>query len=255
MKILIVEDDKKLNEGIKLALKSDELEFVQAFNLKEAKEEIKTRDDNRTTDEVPSGLPDLIVLDINLPDGNGLDWLKYIRTQKLPIRVIMITANNMETDIVTGLELGADDYITKPFSLMVLRARVNVQIRNIESQVGNRDAGAGTTKAIMGINDDGKIKIDHFSFDFNKMQFDVSGYLIELSKTEQRLLRSLLENRGRVITREKLIDRVWSGETEYVDEHALTVSIKRLRDKLEKDSSNPIYIKTVYGIGYTWAVS
>jgi DNA-binding response OmpR family regulator len=142
----------------------------------------------------------------------------------------------LETDVFTGLELGADDYITKPFSLMILRARVNVQLRKLCTATQE------------------KIFIDDFMFDFNKMQFFVKGNAIELSKTEQRLLRILLDNKGATVNRSTLIDKVWNGDTEYVDEHALTVSIKRLRDKLGENSSEPTYIKTIYRIGYSWAV-
>lgn len=221
--ILIVEDDKKLNEGIRLALKNHDYSFCQCQTLKEARKVLKKQE------------PALILLDVNLPDGNGVEFVKEIRrTSQVP--VILLTVNNMELDIVTGLEAGANDYITKPFSLMVLRARVAVQLRN----------SGGISQ--------GRIQIEDFSFDFEKMEFTRSGIPIELSKTEQRLLRLLCENKGATLKRSYLIDTVWQGDTEYVDEHALTVAVKRLRDKLEEDSGNPQYIKTVYGIGYTWAV-
>lgn len=222
-KILIVEDDKKLNDGIRLALKSNETEIIQSRTLTLAGEEMK------------KASFDLIILDLNLPDGNGLDFLTKIR-QFSETPVIILTANNLETDIFTGLELGADDYITKPFSLMVLRARVNVQLRKSSNAAQD------------------EIIIDEFIFDFKKMQFYVKGEVIELSKTEQRLLRILLDKKGATVNRSTLIDEIWSGESEYVDEHALTVSVKRLRDKLGENPSKPKYIKTVYGIGYSWAV-
>ncbi len=222
-KILFIEDDKKLNDGIRLALKSNEIQFFQVFTLSEGLKFIKKEK------------IDLILLDVNLPDGNGIDFLKELRKNSR-IPVILITINNMELDIVTGLEAGANDYITKPFSLMVLRARVAVQLRNNQDKKENN------------------FIIDEFSFDFDKMEFFKKGKIVELSKTEQRLLRLLCENRGATMKRSYLIDSVWSGDSEFVDEHALTVTIKRLRDKLEEDSSNPKYIKTVYGIGYTWAV-
>ena len=151
------------------------------------------------------------------------------------VPILLITVNNMELDIVTGLEAGANDYITKPFSLMVLRARGSVWLRGKSGQTDH-------------------FRQDSFDFDFRKMEFRREGRLVELSKTEQRLLRVLCENRGATVKRSALIDRVWQGDSEYVDEHALTVTIKRLRDKLELDSANPDYIRTVYGIGYTWAV-
>ena len=217
-KILIIEDDRKLNDGIKIALKSDDYEFEQCGRLSDARACLKAEG------------KDLILLDVNLPDGNGIDFLKELR-QYSQVPVILITVNNMELDIVTGLEAGANDYITKPFSLMVLRARVAVWLRNVPKS--------------------GSIFVqDGYWFDFEKMVFLKNDILVELSKTEQKLLRLLCENRGATLKRSYLIDEVWQGETEFVDEHALTVTMKRLRDKL----GQPGFLKTVYGIGYIWAV-
>lgn len=216
-KILIVEDDKKLNDGIKLALRS-EYRCEQAFTLQEAKEYY---------DKEKFGL---ILLDVNLPDGNGFDFMEAVRkTDSIPI--ILLTANKMEMDIVSGLELGANDYITKPFSLAVLRARVAVQFRD---KTANSNL----------------FRVGDFRFDFQKMEFYKKDNFIELSKTEQRLLRCLIENIGSNVKREQLIDDVWQGDNEFVDEHALTVVINRLRNKLGDEQQD--YIKTVYGIGYTW---
>lgn len=220
--ILIIEDDEKLNNGIRLALKDESCAFFQCRTLKDARELLKAKEVS------------LILLDINLPDGNGIDFVKEVRRySETPI--ILITVNNMEIDIVTGLEAGANDYITKPFSLMVLRARVAVQLRHKEKEKK-------------------RIQVDRFTFDFERMEFYRDGKAVELSKTEQRLLRLLLDNRGKILKRSYLIDCVWQGETEYVDEHALTVAVKRLRDKLEEDPKNPVYIRTVYGVGYMWVV-
>ena len=212
-----------MNNGIRLALRNESYSFSQCRTLKDAREVLRAR-------EVA-----LILLDVNLPDGNGIDFVREVR-EKCQTPVLLITVNNMELDIVTGLEAGANDYITKPFSLMVLRARVAVWLRQREERTKSR------------------IQIDGFDFDFERMEFYRDGQAVELSKTEQRLLRLLCENRGATLKRSYLIDSVWQGETEFVDEHALTVAVKRLRDKLETDSGNPDYIKTVYGIGYTWAV-
>jgi Response regulators consisting of a CheY-like receiver domain and a winged-helix DNA-binding domain len=223
LEILIVEDDEKLNNGIRLALKNESYTFSQCRTLKDAREVLRTR-------KVA-----LILLDVNLPDGNGIDFVREVRA-KSQTPVLLITVNNMELDIVTGLEAGANDYITKPFSLMVLRARVAVWLR--EREEGKKS----------------RVQIDGFDFDFDRMEFYRDRQAVELSKTEQKLLRLLCENRGATLKRSYLIDSVWQGETEFVDEHALTVAVKRLRDKLEADSKNPDYIKTVYGIGYTWAV-
>ncbi len=223
-KILIIEDDLSLSNGIVLALKDSELAFVQVQDLRSARSETE------------SAAFDLIILDINLPDGNGLDFLKALRRTS-PVPVIILTANDLETDEVTGLELGADDYITKPFSLMVLRARVQARLRS--SALAPFDPA----------------QIDGFLFSFAKMEFIKNGAPIDLSKTEQKLLRILIENRGHTLTRAQLVDAIWTEAAEYVDENALSVTVKRLRDKLEDTPSSPKYIKTVYGIGYTWAVT
>jgi DNA-binding response OmpR family regulator len=183
--ILIIEDDAALSNGIVLALKDDDCAFVQAYDLATAKKQIK------------SNSFDLIILDVNLPDGNGLDLLADIR-KTLDLPVIVLTANDMETDIVTGFELGADDYITKPFSLMVLRARVGVQLRKVKKQL---------SKTIL---------IDKFSFSFEKMEFLKSGKPVELSKSEQKLLRVLIENRGNTVSRADLVDKIWTDAAEIV---------------------------------------
>ena len=221
--ILIVEDDDTLAQGIRLALQSPEIAVTICGTLGSAAELLC------------DSFFHLLILDINLPDGSGLDLLRSIRqTSTMPI--ILLTANDLETDIVGGLESGADDYITKPFSLAVLRARVHAQLR--------RDAPAGS----------GVVEIDGFRFDFDRMEFRCSGQIVELSKTEQKLLRLLVENRGRTLSRTLLVDRVWTDGAEYVEENALSVAMKRLRDKLEGNPSKPKYLKTVYDIGYTWAV-
>lgn len=220
--ILIIEDDIALSEGISIALNNDGYNFFQSFDINSAREEIKMRK------------LDLILLDINLPDGNGLTLLKEIR-DKISIPIIILTANDLETDIVTGLELGADDYITKPFSLMVLRARVNTQLRRT-------------------LNSNKQIIIDDFIFNFETMEFSKDKQSIELSKTEQKLLKILLENKGMILNRQTLSDKIWNDSADYVDPNALSVTIKRLRDKLEENPSKPRYIKTIYGIGYMWVV-
>lgn len=222
-RILIVEDDRALGDGVRLALQHPELEAVLCRTLAEARPALECQ---------PF---DLAILDVNLPDGSGLELLRQLR-QSSSLPVILLTANDMETDIVTGLESGADAYITKPFSLAVLRARVNAQLRRGEPAAD-------------------RVDLPPFSFDFGRMEFRKDGVLIELSKTEQKLLRLLVENRGRTLTRAALVDRVWTDGAEYVDENALSVTVKRLRNKLEDIPSRPQYLKTVYGLGYTWTAT
>ncbi|MBU5306954.1 response regulator transcription factor [Clostridioides mangenotii] len=219
--ILIIEDDKTLNKGILLTLKQPDIEIKQAYNLEDAIQTLK------------NGNVDLILLDVNLPDGDGFDFCKNIK-EKSDIPVIFLTACDLELDIVTGLELGADDYITKPFSLMVLRARVMAALRRSEKKKGQVEI----------------FEIGDMVLDFGKLEYFKKNKKLTLSKTEQKLLKILANNKNQVLTREQLIDRVWSGEGEFVDENALTVNIKRLREKIEDDKSNPNYIKTIYGIGY-----
>lgn len=221
--LLVVEDDRALSSGICLALKGEGTSLTQCFDLSSARRQLSNQSF------------DLIILDINLPDGSGLDFLQELRRAGTT-PVILLTANDLETDIVAGLELGADDYITKPFSLAVLRARVNAQLRRT-------------------VHPENRVSLDAFQFDFDRMEFSKGGMAVELSRTEQKLLRMLVENRGQTLRREQLVDRIWTDGADYVDENALSVTVKRLRDKLEDVPSRPAYIKTVYGIGYTWAVN
>lgn len=219
--ILILEDDEDLSDGIRMSLESPEFCFTCCHTISEAK---KALDFNKF---------DLLILDISLPDGSGLDFCKEIRkTSHVP--VVLLTAKDMELDIVIGLECGADDYITKPFSLMVLRARIRALLR--------RNLTANKREYRNSV----------FLFIFETMEFYKNGVQIELSRTEQRILYLLVSNPNRILTRERLLEWVWPEGTEYVEDNALSVGIRRLRDKLEDDSSNPTYIKTVYGKGYVW---
>ena len=220
--ILIIEDDTALSTGLARALSSDTVTAENCNSIQTARTKINNASYS------------LIILDVNLPDGNGFDFLREIK-QTLSTPVIMLTANDMESDIVTGLEQGADDYITKPFSLAVLRARVQTQLRR-----AHIDSSLNT-------NNNRYISGDYI-FDFDKMEFYYKGNTVELSKTEQKLLHILTENAGTTLTRSRLIDFIWTDGAEYVDENALSVAIKRLRDKLSAQNR----IKTVYGIGYMW---
>lgn len=221
-KLLLVEDDLALGQGVRLALQTEDRPVTLCRTLAQARQALEG--------EGPFALA---ILDVNLPDGSGLTFLEEVRG-RLP--VILLTANDWETDIVAGLELGAEDYITKPFSLAVLRARMNAQLR--------RSRGESSTVAQVG----------PFTFDFGRMEYRKHGRLVDLSKTEQKLLRLLVQSRGTTLTRADLVDRIWTDGAEYVDENALSVTVKRLRDKLEDTPSKPQYLKTVYGVGYTWAV-
>lgn len=211
--ITIIEDDTALNNGIALALKSSGYSFLQLHSLSEF-------DINKHTD--------LLLLDVNLPDGSGFDLLGKIR-EVSDMPVIILTANDLEMDEVMGLELGADDYITKPFSLMVLRARID---KVLKSSKKSSDSYAD----------------DRYRFDFDKLEFFCGDAPVELSKTEQKLIKLLVKNKGRTLTRDFLMNRIWTDGAEYVDENALSVTVNRLRRKLDAGDR----IKTVYGVGYSW---
>ena len=215
-KILIIEDDNSLSAGLCRALSNDKTETAAAENIRTAKSALASHSFS------------LVILDANLPDGNGFDFLREIKS-KYSLPVIMLTANDLESDIVSGLEQGADDYITKPFSLAILRARVNAQLRRKETERKKYICGG-------------------FVFDFERMEFYVNGSPAELSKTEQKLLRLLTDNAGITLSREMLVDRIWTDGAEYVDENALSVAVNRLRSKLGAQKN----IKTVYGAGYMW---
>ena len=217
--ILIIEDDTTLNQGLCKALADENRKTVSCENIADAKAQLAL------------GTVSLVLLDINLPDGNGIEFLREVKAENGALPVILVSANDTDADIVAGLEQGADDYITKPFSLSVLRARVNTQLRKIAPEP-SKDV----------------YEDDTYRLDFHAMQFAYQGTLVELSKTEQKLLRILVENAGRVVKREQLIDAIWTDGAEYVDENALSVAVKRIRDKLDASEC----IKTVYGLGYRW---
>lgn len=218
-RILLLEDDEALGSGICMALETPNCTVTHCSTRLQA---IKI---------LQGVVFDLLILDINLPDGSGLELLRTLRQNGTSTPAILLTANDLELDEVTGLEAGADDYITKPFSLAVLRARVNAQLRRSVPVKQER------------------IELNGFILDFTRMEFSKEGTIIDLSKTEQRLLRLLVENRGRTLPRELLLEKVWDGG-EFVDENALSVAVRRLRGKL---GNAPI--RTVYGVGYTWEVS
>ena len=223
--ILLVEDDLALGQGIAMALQIPDTAVTVCRSLSEVRQTL-------------SGMTFiLLILDINLPDGNGLDLLREQKALRPEVPILLLTANDLELDEVAGLESGADDYITKPFSLAVLRARVHAQLRR-----------TGTAKS-------SELLLPPFVFDFDRMVYRKNGAAIELSRAEQRLLRVLVENRGHAVSRAALVDRIWTDGGDYVDENALTVTVKRLRSKLEDDPAAPVYLKTVYGIGYSWAVT
>ncbi len=219
--ILIIEDDENLNRGIGFTFEKDGYQVISAIDIHEARKMLERHK------------LDLVILDLGLPDGNGMDLCREIRTySKVP--VIMLTARDLETDEVSGLLAGADDYITKPFSLSVLRARVEALLRRTETESRHVICS-------------GKYRLDT-----DLCKFFRGDQEIPISATEYRLLSFLMTHAGQVLSKEQIVSSLWDSEGNFVDENTLPVNISRLRAKLEDDPKNPQTIKTIHGIGYIW---
>jgi two-component system OmpR family response regulator len=223
-KILIVEDDSNL-------------QAIIAYNLRKESYEVNACDDGKEALEVARReKPDLIILDIMLPGLSGLDICRILRKEST-VPILMLTARTEETDKIVGLELGADDYMSKPFSMKEFLARVRAMLR----RAGMMEVKPSHIPKIVTIGD---IKID-----VSRHQVVVRGVQIELTPKEFDLLAFLAENKGLVFTRERLLEKVWeydyAGDTRTVDVH-----VRWLRQKIETDPANPIYLVTVRGTGY-----
>ena len=222
MKVLIIEDDQGLRQGIAFSLAQEGYEVLQAQNGKEGY--------RLFLQESPQG----ILLDLNLPDMDGNDLCRKIReTSQVPI--LMLTARDMETDEIMGLSQGADDYMTKPFSIAVLKLRLAKLLdRNMEKEEAH-------------ILRSGDIVLDQ---DLIKVWKE--NQEMECSVTEYRILKYFLENKNQVLTQNQILEAVWDLDGKFVNPNTLQVNIGRLRKKIEKDPSSPRYIKTIRGIGYIW---
>ncbi|CAB5240317.1 unannotated protein [freshwater metagenome] len=221
-RILIVEDEESFSEAISFLLRKEGFEVAIAVNGTLALEEFERNG------------ADLILLDLMLPGVSGIDVCRQIR-QKSQVPIIMLTAKDSEIDKVVGLEIGADDYVTKPYSSRELIARINAVLRRGSTEVQDGDAGILTV---------GNVRLD-----IDRHMMSVSGVPVAIPLKEFELLEFLMRNAGRVLTRMQLIDRVWGSD--YVgDTKTLDVHIKRLRSKIEKDPANPVQIQTVRGLGY-----
>jgi len=221
-KILAVDDEKRMVRFIQLNLEQDGFQVITAYNGTDALEQVRTQ------------LPDLILLDVMMPDINGFDVLRKIREVNT-VPVIMLTAKGEEDDRIQGLELGADDYITKPFSPRELVSRIRAVLRRTQSFKENQVD---------------LIKVDdRLTLDFSRREVWVEGEKVDLRPTEYRLLYHLVKNAGWVNTHEQLLSKVWGFE--YQDEpHYVRLYVNYLRKKLEEDPSNPKYILTERGVGY-----
>lgn len=220
-KILVIEDDTLLNRTLSYSLESSGYNVTSALTAAAAKQLFMKNEYH------------LYVLDVNLPDGNGFDLCREVKERYDHAAVIFLTANDMESDMLKGFELGAEDYVTKPFHISVFQKKVAALFSRITKQ-GGRD-----------IFDDGNLFVD-----FSEMTAAVMGVPVSLTPTEHRMLKILAKNPKIVLTRQVLLEKLWDIDSNFVDEHALTSTISRIRGKIE--TSNYHYIKTVYGMGYMW---
>ena len=212
--ILIIEDDKHLNKGLSIALEKN-YGVISTFSIIESKKHINDSD--------------LILLDMNLPDGDGLEIIKYTR-EISTIPIIVLSAIDLEAYIISAIELGADDYLTKPFSLGILEAKIKRAFEKISSDDLTIYKKAG------------------IDFNFSENKFSVDGVNFELTRTEIKILYVLIKNKGQVLTKETLFDLVWGIDDEFIDNNTLSVNISRIRNKLKPYDP----IETVFGVGYKW---
>jgi two-component system response regulator RegX3 len=222
-KVLIVEDEISFSDALAYLLKKESFDVQVAINGKEA------------IDLFNSFSPDLILLDLMIPEVSGTEVCRVIRsTSQVPI--IMLTAKDSEIDKVVGLELGADDYVTKPYSSRELLARIKAVMRRNSADSHSADDGH-------------ELSVGPIRMDLDKHQVTVNSIAVSFPLKEFELLEYLMRNSGRVLTRSQLIDRVW-GNDYYGDTKTLDVHIKRLRAKIESDPANPALIHTIRGLGY-----
>ena len=222
--ILIVEDDSFLNKMLAYNLTADGYNVTSALNARTATEVLTTKDF------------DLVLLDINLPDGNGYDLCKLIKPEQPDTIVIFLTANDQESDQIRGYEVGAVDYITKPFVIGALQRKIKAMFSMLEQLKHHKP-----TKDVY---DDGRLFLD-----FSEQSAALNGKSINLSSMEYKMLNLFRKNPRQVLTRRQLLEKLWDADEKFVDEHTLTTSISRIRSKIESDGGTP-YIKTVYGMGY-----
>lgn len=221
MRILVVEDDRLLNQTLCYNLSAAGYTVDAAITKAEAAAFCEKRD------------YDLIVLDVNLPDGNGFDFCREFKARRPDTAVVFLTAHDMESDMLRGFELGADDYVTKPFPISVFRKKIAALLSRLQKQSGGD------------CYDDGNLLIN-----FTEMSAALAGRAVSFTPLEYRLLKVLTKNPQIVLTRQVLLEKLWDADENFVDEHALTSAISRIRGKIERSGDQ--YIKTVYGMGYLW---
>ena len=223
-KILVVEDDLALGTGLCFELDTEGYLSMAAFNCQKTRQLLKNSE------------LDLVLLDVNLPDGNGFDLCREITTMYPELPVIFLTANDLEQNVLDGFDLGAEDYVTKPFNMKILLRRVEVALRRAQGQKAAKNHVQWS---------DGFLTLD-----FGSLTAQRNGETLSITPNEYKLLRILTENSGQILTRQILLERLWDNDGNFIDDHTLTVTMNRLRTKIEDFSHT--YIQTVRGMGYIW---
>lgn len=216
--ILLIEDDRPLNKAISIYFKKEKFYVLSSFSGQEA------------LDILFQNNLDLIILDINLPDLSGFDLIEQIKIINSNIPILILSACDLDSAILHGFNLGAEDYVTKPFNIEILHKKINVILKRNTKNTFYKD--------------------DHLFFDKNTSKLVIDNKEIKLTPIEFKLLSLFLENQNQIILKETIIEKIWDSNENYVDEHTLLVNISRLRNKIEDDKHH--YIKTVYGLGYRW---
>lgn len=220
-RVLVVEDDEILNAGLCFNLQKRDLMPFSAGCIDEAKDFLRRESF------------DLILLDVNLPDGNGFDFAREA-VSHYEVPFIFLTAHNLEDEIVHGLKLGADDYIVKPFSVKVVMEKIHTVLRRYS---GKRQDGCYICGGLV--------------IDLNNHIVRRNGEVLSLTPTEFEILEVFCKNRGQILTKNFLLDRIWDNKGNFVNEHTLSLNVSRLRNKIANEEQE--YIKTIYGLGYKWA--
>lgn len=224
-KLLLLEDDISLVDGLTYSLEKNGFEVEVARTIKEAEKILVARRDFA-----------LFLFDVTLPDGNGFGLCERLRRAGNQTPIIFLTASDEETSVIRGLDCGGDDYITKPFKLGELCSRIRALLR--------RSAGQGTENSIL--------RSGELTVDLTEGKVLKGGETVDFTGAEYRLLCLFLKNKGRVLTRAVILDKLWDSMGAYVDDNTLSVYVRRLREKLEENPSMPEHLKTVRGVGYRW---
>ena len=220
--ILVIEDDENVNRGITFSLEKSGHKVFSSNTIRDAKIIVSS---NRI---------ELLICDINLPDGSGLDFIKWMRLQ-YESYIICLTALDQEIDHVMGYEAGADDYVTKPFSLSILLLKIDAYLKRNESKKEKSSSVSGDVRVL-----------------WDEMKVMVDSREVTLTKNEWKMLSLFLKHPKQVLSKKQILENIFDIDGEFVDDNTVAVNIRRLREKIEKNPANPVYLKNIRGLGYVW---